>query len=74
MMPVKEASQWFDEIAPKNPLIGSRAGENTNSIMVQIGRRLTVEEILEAAMTERLERKPKPFSAMASELMGKITQ
>ena len=47
MMPVKEASQWFDEIAPKNPLIGSRAGENTNSIMVQIGRRLTVEEILE---------------------------
>lgn len=74
MMPVAQVSQWFDEIAPKNPLIGSRAGENTNSIMVQIGRRLTAEAILEAALAERSERKPQPFAPMASELMGKITK
>lgn len=69
-----DAIVWFDKIAPKNPLLGSDSGRNTNSILVQIGRRLAVETIIEAAAAEREQKKTQPFTPLASELAGKITK
>ncbi len=72
--PIREAEAWFDLIAPKNVLAGSDSARNTNSIMVQIGRRRVVEDILDAVRGEKEQREPQPFTPLASELAGKITK
>lgn len=72
--PIREAEAWFDLIAPRNVLAGSDSARNTNSIMVQIGRRRVVEDILEAVRGEKEQREPQPFTPLASELAGKITK
>lgn len=71
MMP-QEAEQWFDIIAPRNPMIGSDAGRNTNSVFAQIGKRLAVDTILEAARAEKNPAKPEYQPAKPSELAGVI--
>lgn len=72
--PIKEAEAWFDIIAPKNPMRGSDNGYNTNSIMVQVGRRLAVDEILSYVRGEKEVREPEAFAPMASDLLNKYTK
>jgi hypothetical protein len=72
--PLKEAEAWFEIIAPSNPLKGSDNGYNTNSIMVQVGRRLAVDEILAYAKGEKEGKEPEPFTPVASDLLNKYTK
>lgn len=71
--PIKEAEALFEIIAPKNPMKGSDNGYNTNSIMVQVGRRLAVDEILEYVRGEREVKEPAPFTPLASDLLNKYS-
>lgn len=68
----KEAIQWLDTVAPKNPLIGCDAGKNTNAVFVQIGKRLLAEMIISAAMAEKNMVKPQPYEPTKGDLLGKI--
>lgn len=72
--PIKEAEAWFDVIAPKNPMRGSDNGYNTNSIMVQVGRRLAVDEILSYVKCEKEGKEPEAFTPVASDLLNKYTK
>lgn len=38
---------WLESLRHKNPLIGSNAGANANSVFVEIGKNLVVDAILE---------------------------
>lgn len=72
--PIREAEAWFEIIAPRNPMKGSDNGYNTNSIMVQVGRRLAVDEILAYAKGEKEVKEPEPFAPVASDLLNKYTK
>lgn len=72
--PINEAEAWFEIMAPRNPMKGSDNGYNTNSIMVQVGRRLAVDEILAYAKGEKEVREPEPFAPVASDLLNKYTK
>ena len=39
---------WLESLRHKNPLIGSNAGANANSVFVEIGKNLVVDAILDA--------------------------
>jgi len=62
------AEEWFDSFAPRNPLIGSDAGRNTNHIMIQTGRRLAVQTIIDAAKRAKEQPIKKEFAPNPSEL------
>lgn len=44
----KDFILWLESLRHKNPLIGSNAGANANSVFVEIGKNLVVDAILEA--------------------------
>ena len=73
MMPV-EAEQWFDTVAPKNPLIGCDAGRNTNAVFVQVGKRILADTIISLAYGEKYQTKPQPYNPTNADLIGKITK
>lgn len=73
MMP-SDVEAWLNVLAPKNPLLGSDGAKNTNSIMVQIGRRLLADSILEYSRMEKELFTPKPFSPKATDLLGPIKE
>lgn len=39
---------WLESLRHKNPLIGSNAGANANSVFVEIGKNIVVDAILDA--------------------------
>lgn len=44
----KEFLIWLESLRHKNPLIGSNAGANANSVFVEIGKNIIVDAILDA--------------------------
>ncbi len=73
MMP-PEAEQWFDTVAPKNPLIGCDAGRNTNAVFVQVGKRILADAIILAAQRQKYQLKPQAYEPSKGDLIGKITK
>ena len=43
----KEFIAWLESLRHKNPLVGSGAGSNTNSVFVEIGKNLIIDTILD---------------------------
>ena len=39
---------WLESLRHRNPLVGSGAGANTNSVFVEIGKNIVVDAILDA--------------------------
>lgn len=64
---------WLESLRNKNPLKGSNGGMNQNSVFVEIGKNLIVDEILE--QRNKALNPPKPLSTVSngSELMGEIS-
>jgi hypothetical protein len=54
----REFILWLESLRHKNPLIGSNAGANANSVFVEIGKNLVVDAILDAR-EEAIHPKPK---------------
>lgn len=62
--------RWLETLRNKNPLKGSNGGANQNSVFVEIGKNLIVDEILE--MRQRAINPPKASTDVkhGSEIMG----
>lgn len=65
---------WLDTRRNKNPLKGSNGGANQNSVFVEIGKNLIVDEILE--MRQHAINPPKKSNIVksGSEIMGTVTE
>lgn len=65
---------WLETRRNKNPLKGSNGGANQNSVFVEIGKNLIVDEILE--MRQHAINPPKKSNIVksGSEIMGTVTE
>ena len=61
---------WLDSLRNKNPLKGSNAGQNQNSVFVEIGKNLIVDEILEQRKKAMNPPKLSTTVYSGSEIMG----
>lgn len=61
---------WLDSLRNKNPLKGSNAGQNQNSVFVEIGKNLIVDEILDERKKAMNPPKPSRTVSAGSEIMG----
>lgn len=61
---------WLDSLRNKNPLKGSNAGQNQNSVFVEIGKNLIVDEILEQRKKAMNPPKASTLVRSGSEIMG----
>lgn len=65
----KEFVAWLESLRNKNPLKGSNAGQNSNSVFVEIGKNLIVDQILAEREEAINPHKPKAAAVDGSEIM-----
>ena len=61
---------WLESFRNKNPLRGSDSCRNTNSIMVEIGKNLVIDAILDARDEAKYPRDAEQKDAFGSDLMS----
>lgn len=66
--------EWLETRRNKNPLKGSNGGANQNSVFVEIGKNLIVDEILEQRANAMNPPKKSTTVDHGSEIMGNITK
>lgn len=64
---------WLESLRNKNPLKGSNGGANQNSVFVEIGKNLIVDQILEARANAINPPKKSAAVEHGSDIMGKVT-
>lgn len=62
---------WLESLRNKNPLAGSNAGKNANSVFVEIGKNLIVEAILDARKEALHPGKPKQLDIFGTDIIMK---
>jgi hypothetical protein len=65
----KEFLEWLESLRHKNPLSGSDACRNANSVFVEIGKNIIVDTILEEREKAINPRAPQMKDADGSEIM-----